>query len=258
MQSRAGLAAAQIRAGDTATGEADCQKLLTDYAGKAELPEAILKVAQGYQKANLPDQAGVLYQYVLSNFQDNGDAVLKSRIGQVQVHIAQAQETTAETAITQLSSQYQGHPGLRKALFFVYHEYYDQGMLLRKNGDEAGARPFFEKAIAGWQKSLIDTVGVNYTPETYHMVAGTYRIIKEYKPAIENYQVLVKGWPNHELAWTSQHMIGYCYEQMLRAGQISREEAKPLIRQAYETLLDKYPHCPAARAAGSWLKRNSG
>ena len=76
-----------------------------------------------------------------------------------------------------------------------------------------------------------------------------HRQFGEYDKALAYYKKIVNNWPDWVHAGSAQYLIARCYEQQVAAGEMSKEDAKPLIRQACEEVLADYPDCPAARAA---------
>jgi polyhydroxyalkanoate synthesis regulator phasin len=57
------------------------------------------------------------------------------------------------------------------------------------------------------------------------------------------------------MAGSAQFKIGYIYEQMVKAGMISEEQAKPLICESYQAAVAKYPDCQASKTAQQRLEQ---
>lgn len=51
--------------------------------------------------------------------------------------------------------------------------------------------------------------------------------------------------------------MGLCYEEMAGTGKISESQAQPVIVEAYEKLLERYPKCPMADYAAFRLGQMS-
>ena len=77
----------------------------------------------------------------------------------------------------------------------------------------------------------------------------------QYAEGIEYYQHIVDNWPEYEFAWHAQYFVGMYYERLLRAGGITKSEADPLIEQAYQAVIEKYPDCSLAGHACLKLAR---
>ena len=62
-----------------------------------------------------------------------------------------------------------------------------------------------------------------------------------------------KSWPAYEFAWHLQFMIARLYRDLARSGQVPQAQADPQMEAALMAVLQKYPDCPAAKAARDWL-----
>ncbi len=87
------------------------------------------------------------------------------------------------------------------------------------------------------------------TAEYFHYAGTCYRLLGEYEKALEYYKKVVEKWPKYNAAWGVQSLIPQVYEQMKKDGIITGEQADKLIVDAYQQVLDRYPACPAAKAA---------
>jgi len=52
---------------------------------------------------------------------------------------------------------------------------------------------------------------------------------------------VLDDWPDYEYVSTAQSAIGWCYEALRELGKIPKEQADPLIEQAFTAVLAKYP-----------------
>jgi TolA-binding protein len=91
------------------------------------------------------------------------------------------------------------------------------------------------------------------TAQAHYFSAACYRDLGDYAKAIEYYETVVDLWPDYEYAWNAQFLIGHSYEHLRNAGAVPVAEANPRIKAAYDQVVQKYPDCPAARAARNWL-----
>jgi tetratricopeptide (TPR) repeat protein len=100
------------------------------------------------------------------------------------------------------------------------------------------------------------TENKNIIPEAYFVLSNNFYSIKNYSKAIGFYDKLLDEFPKYQMNWHAQFMVGHIYEKMLEKGLVSISEAEQHIKSAYTKVLDKYPHCKAAKIAEMWLDRN--
>ncbi len=71
--------------------------------------------------------------------------------------------------------------------------------------------------------------------------------------AAANFEVVVEEWPDYQYAGGAQCAVGYCYAAMVKLGEIGEAEARPVIEDAYERVLERYPDCYLADYAALQL-----
>jgi tetratricopeptide (TPR) repeat protein len=91
----------------------------------------------------------------------------------------------------------------------------------------------------------------------YHYAAAIYQELRQWDKAIENFQKVVDDYPDFEYACGAQAGVGWCYEAMLKAGKIPKEQAEPIIEQVYTKVLTSYPGCYIAHYAAFQLAEMS-
>jgi len=84
------------------------------------------------------------------------------------------------------------------------------------------------------------------TGAAYYFIGVSYRWLGEYARAAEYFQTMVDEWPDFEHGWSAQYYVGLCYEELAGRKVISKEQAEPIVVEAYEKLLERYPGCPTA------------
>ncbi|NLH16494.1 MAG: hypothetical protein GX455_07945 [Phycisphaerae bacterium] len=67
---------------------------------------------------------------------------------------------------------------------------------------------------------------------------------------------MAERWPDFKLAWHSQFMVGYRYQQLKQAGLIEVRAADLQTAAAYQAVLVADPNCPAAKAVTNWLRES--
>ena len=79
----------------------------------------------------------------------------------------------------------------------------------------------------------------------------------QWEDAINYYQVVLDDWPDYEHAAVAQAAIGWSYEALVHRGKLTKEQAGPLIEQAYSAVLEKYADSPYADDAAIKLAEMS-
>ena len=90
-------------------------------------------------------------------------------------------------------------------------------------------------------------------PVAYYYSGRMCHLLRDYACAAANFQVVVDGWPDYRYAGGAQCAVGYCYAAMVKLGEISEQEAQPVIEEAYERVLEWYPDCYLADYAAFQL-----
>jgi len=170
-------------------------------------------------------------------------------------------EAAAEAMINELIADYNDQPDLPRAVFKIGEEYYNKAFNTKGDPNSPDAKPeeYYRKALAVWERIIKELPDPNSTiaAHAYYFSAVCYRRLGRCEKAIEYYQKIVDNWPDYEYAWNALFLIGRSYEDLKESGVISKSQADPKIKAAYEQLLEKYPDCPAAKIAQRWLNRHN-
>jgi tetratricopeptide (TPR) repeat protein len=205
------------------------------------------------------DKAFELYQYVIDHKpEDKSAKQSEMEIAQANVLslIESGDDAAANQALDSLIADFNDNPALPIAILEIGEKYYYKAFWCEKKRRAAEAKENFINAIAIWERIITDLSPSTATPEAYLLSAVCYRRLGEHEQALEYYKKIVSDWPDYEYAWTAQAQIGRTCEYLRNVGVIPKSEADIIIRAAYEAVLEKYPHCPAAPAARNRLKSN--
>jgi TolA-binding protein len=101
----------------------------------------------------------------------------------------------------------------------------------------------YNQADAATEKMITDYLNNNRVADALYEIAYHYYSIGKYEKAIQYFQRLISDWPDYQYAWNAQCWIGECYGELKKSGTLPASEANPLIKQAYQTLIEKYPGC---------------
>ncbi len=136
----------------------------------------------------------------------------------------------------------------------IAKQYYEKAMRLRQARDVGRADENFRGAKRVYER-IIQFFDENspHIPVAYYFSGRMCHLLRYYACAAANFQTAVEGWPDYRYAGGAQCAVGYCYEAMVKLGEISEAEAQPVIEEAYERVLERYPDCYLADYAALQL-----
>lgn len=248
IDSQAGLAGASIALGDYSAAQTHIEKLFTDFSGDKRLASALKLVADSYLDVGDYQKANSLYISALDKGLGDEDAMW-AQMGVAVSNIALSNEPNVENpntvaAIDSIIADFNDHPDLPEAVFQIGEEYYNWAFGYENKGRGAEAEENFTKAIIVWERIIQELPSSDvFTPLAYYVAGDCYFQLGEYETAIKYCQVVADNWPDYEYAWHAQFLVGNYYERLRYAGLIPESEANPIIEQAYQVVIEKYPDC---------------
>jgi tetratricopeptide (TPR) repeat protein len=168
-------------------------------------------------------------------------------------------------------ADYRNRAKLPEAIHMMAGGYYDraeaqQRQRIKEAGQDSGPRALllalsqsaqqdFRKAIEKWEIVIQKLpASLQDTPRAYHLAGESYRQLGQPEKTLECYQKVCESWPDYERVWHLQFMLARLCRDSVKSGGITEQEADPKIRAALSTVVQKYPDCPAMKAASSWLE----
>jgi tetratricopeptide (TPR) repeat protein len=245
--SQADLIKSHLAEGNDVAAEAAVDRLLTNFNNNPLIAKAIHETAYEYRKLGNYDRANELDQYVIDHWPADVQVIW------AKMDIWLGNDAAVEKTIDLLIADFNDNPELPTAIFVIGEEYYKKAFQC-ENERTTEAKDSFQKAIAIWERIVTELpVQATYTALSYYFAADCYCRLGQYEKAVGYYQKVVNNWPDYEYAWNALFLIGRSYEDLKESGVISKSQADPKIKAAYEQLLEKYPDCPAAKIAQRWL-----
>jgi tetratricopeptide (TPR) repeat protein len=249
---KTGLAIASVHVGDYEGADRLTEEIRTEFADHVQLPEAICLIAGAHRSVGDYEKALGLYKLILEVW-PRSEQALWTKTGMVRITIALGDEAAVQEAMDDMIADFKDYPALPAALWAVGDEYYYLAFRYEKQGLDAKAKEYFAKVI-----SLGETVRQQLRPSTtaaeaWFFSAECYYRLAQYEKAIGYYEKVVQNWPEYEYAWLAQHRVVKMYKWLLRAAVMSDSEADAAMKIAYEQLLAKYPDCPGAKSARTWV-----
>ena len=229
---------------DDPNAEAAVNKLIADFSWSEYAAQAIQDTAWEYRKSGNYGRANELDQYVIEHW-PGSTGEMWAKMDMAKTDILLGNDAAAEKTIDILITDFNDNPELPTAIFQIGEEYYNKAMDDVNEGRNEQAKEHFRKALAIWERIVTELPesDATATAHAYYFSAGCYRKLGKYEKAVEHFQTVVDTWPNYQYAWSAQCLIGECYEKLRDSGAISEAEANPLIEQAYQAVIEKYPDC---------------
>ena len=255
-----GIVNSNIALGDEAAAEAAVNKLLTNFNDNPLIARAVWDTGQYYRESKKYEKANEFDRYVIDHW-PKSEYVMWAKMDMAKTDIGLGNDAAVEKTIDILIADFNDHPELSTAIFILGEEYYNKAFNTKGDPNSPDAKPeeYYRKALAVWERIIKELPDPNSTiaAHAHYFSAVCYRRLGRCEKAIEYYQKIVDNWPDYEYAWNALFLIGRSYEDLKESGVISKSQADPKIKAAYEQLLEKYPDCPAAKIAQRWLNRHN-
>ena len=258
MWSQVEIIKSYIRDGNPQAANAAYEKLLSLFASGPTLAAEIGRVADTYLAAGNLEKAEKLYTYVLDIRPDN-QQILWAKAGMIKLDIARGNEDSAQSKIDDFISDFKNHLGLPEAVFSIGEQYWNQALSQPR---EAGpgkaltdeALSDYKEALAVWERIIKELPASIITAQAYHMAAECYRSLGQYDKMVQYCDELLRNWPDYAHNWQVLFRVGQTYRNLEAKGAISESEAEPMIRSAFQRIIQYYPDSPAATPAHEWLE----
>jgi tetratricopeptide (TPR) repeat protein len=262
LQSQRNLVNLYISLADDPNAQDALKTLIADFSWHSGLPGALYKVATRFEKYRIYDQSTSLYQYILDSYSDPNEFgwyTARAQLGipkdQILSYIDAMDHNSAFMALDDLMVDFNDHKYLPDVIYRVGLEYYRRAFELENEGFANDAQDHFQNAVSILEIVIDDHNGSDAYPKACYSSGDCYRKIGDYAKSIQCYQKVVDEHPDFRTAYNAQFLVGHNYERMKKEGLLSKPEADPLTKAAYEQLLQAYPDCAFARYAKRWLSR---
>jgi tetratricopeptide (TPR) repeat protein len=198
--------------------------------------------------------AGRIYERILQDYPDIAEAK-EARLDVYRVDmdilIEKADINEANALTDKFIADFNGDPYLGKCLGQIAIQYYMQGMVFKQQ-NRGEQKQCFEKSEDLLQR-VIDNNTADDFGMAYYYAASSRQQLGRWDDAAAYYQKVVDDYPDYEKAGGAQCAVGWCYEMLVSTGKIPKEQAEPIIEEAYKAVLTNYPDCPIAHYAARRL-----
>ena len=249
-----------IKSGDYSAAESEIAKLLQQFSGHPGLPVVVQSIASEYEAQAKYQKAAGLHQQIIQQWPDHSyveRAEFDFSKTTVLSVIQSGEYASAEAKLGKFAGDFGGHKLFTKAMFVVGEQYYQQGRVKERQGEDGEARDCFQRVVTVWETWLNKLPGSAVSPSSCCWTGDSYQKLGEYEKSTECFQKVVSAHPDYQFAWHAIFSIGRNYESLEESGLISKSEAEPRIKAAYQQVLENYPDCPPAEKAQAWLTRHN-
>ena len=249
---------------ETESAQIAYDDFIINFSSHSEFPESLHNIARAWIWGGNYLTANNIYNRIIRDYPNSPVAnkvqpyfQITDRVLRILSIIESEQTEKIQERIDQLIAEFNGHELLPNSVFICGWRYYTRALQKRNDGFETGAAEDFTTAISIWDKVIKKLPDSHPKTDAYYYSAICYYGLGDSQRAIEHYKKMVENNPSHEMAWDAQFKIGYYYQELKDNSRVDKSVANAETKAAYEKVLERYPDCPAARAAENWLKNNS-
>jgi len=142
-----------------------------------------------------------------------------------------------------LIAEFADDPGLPGAILQIGGAYYRQARWRAMDGDTESEKAFYQDAISVWEQLLQEFGDSEAAASAYFRSGVCYaQELGEYQQGIDYFQAAVDSRPGYEYAWAAHSLIARFTEKLRDSGAIAEPNANARIKNAYQTVVENYPH----------------
>jgi TolA-binding protein len=260
------LATAAIQRGDDPNAEAAIGRLTANHATRKDTPAALDFLADYCLELRKHNEAETVYQHLVKAYPTH-ELILLAKAGLGVVQIRQGNDSGAEAIFQKVLTDYANHPRLAEAINLMAEGYRDGAMaaeLEQRNqpgnipyavriateGRPEIVKSYYRRAIEKWEIIISQLpVSADITPIAYTFASEAYDCIGDSKKALEYFSIVAEQYPAYQHADYALFMVSRTWQRLHEQGVATESQAWPMIVQASETLLNRYPHSEYARIA---------
>ena len=237
---------------------AGIDKLIKDFEGDAGLPETIHWIGEEYEEQpNKSEQAKQMYERLILEYPTTPEAnkaALDIRRVDIDALIEAGDINEANALTDEFIADFNQDPYAGNCLGEVAIKYYKTAMAFKEQGQRDETKQYFAKSEDLWQWVIDNNSADNLDlGEAYFCAATCRQELGRWEEAIAYYRKVVDDYADFEYVGGAQCAIGWSYETLRNSGKIPKEQANPIIEQAYTAVLTKYPDCYVANYAAFQL-----
>lgn len=218
-----------LKSQDYDGAKAALDKLITDFAGNSDLPDAIFWTAERFMRVDRFDDAIQYYQKIIDNFPNNSladNAKFWLVRATIESQIVSQNYDGAQSSLANFMSDYNSSPDLPEALYWISERYerlgrFDDSIAIYQQLSQSLDSPWSNKAKLGISRanvmSLIvsgkyddanealnkftaDFSGNSRLSASLYWIAERYQRQNRFQEANDIYQQIIKNYPGGDYA----------------------------------------------------------
>jgi tetratricopeptide (TPR) repeat protein len=251
-----------IKEADQNEINAAIEQMVAEFTGRPEVAGELCWIAREYEMyADKHELSKEMYERIIREYPESveaNEAPLDIARVDIQFLIEAGDINEANILTDEFVADFNQDPYAGYCLERIATQYYKTALSFKEQKQQEGTKQYFEQAEGVWQR-IIDKLPVQAgdTDNAYYFVAGCRQQLGRWEEALDYYQKVVADWPDYKYAGGAQCAIGWSYEVLRDSGKIPKEQANPLIEQAYIAVLTDYPDCYVAHYAAFQLAEMS-
>ena len=261
-----------LKDGDQNQIDTAIETMVTDLKGRPEIAGELRWIAWGYEEQ--PDkgsQAKQMYKRIIREYPgtvEANEAVIDIPRLDIYTMLDSGDTNSADALLDKFIADFGQNRYARNCLRGFATKYYKTAMAFKEQNqsqncgigasgqalrpDSGQAKKYFAKSEGLWQQ-VIDNNSATNLGEAYFCAATCRQELGRWDDAIAYYQKVVDDYPDFAYVGGAQCAIGWSFEALRNSGKIPKEQANPIIEQAYTAVLTKYPDCYVANYAAFQL-----
>lgn len=267
------LATVAIQRRDDAGADAAIGRLTTEYANHKDTPGILQFLSNLYVQTGKYSEASAISDVFAQKYPNHElSPVAKAALGQAQIR--QGNDADAEAIFQRIVTDNSRHPRLAEAINLFAEGYRTRakaieleqsklpnavpyGIRVATEGRPEIVKSYYRRAIEKWEIIINELpVSVDITPVAYTFAGEAYDRIGDTRKALEYFSVVTEQYPTYQNADYALHMVSRMWQQLEEQGLATESQALPMMVQASESLLNRYPqsrYAPIARKTVDWI-----
>ena len=221
--------------------DAAINTILEKYPEHPEIAKMINGAADSYRKAKHYSRSIELYQTALNKAGDTKAEQLCAHTGIAMNSVWLNDNAKVSASLDTICANFSNDKKLPYAVFVIGEEYFKKGFPNGYRTPSDSGREELQKCLAVWSRIISDAPDDIHLAYSYYYSAIAYRYLNDYQKSTAYFEKITADWPDYEYAWNAQYLIGENLEKQKSAGLLTSEQADPLIRQAYQEMIEQYP-----------------
>jgi TolA-binding protein len=240
-----------INSKDYENAKTALSNMITDFNDYKELPETLYWINESYELSGKFDEAEQIFKTIQKYPNDLFAQRATLGLRRVEVMRLLAKDSSeAENTLNKMIADFKTDDELPRSVFLIG----------QKCINDANVPNHLQRALTIFEKVINDlprtSTIAGLQGDLYFYAGRCCDETEQYPKALTYFQKIVDAYPDFALSWYAQFKLGSIPQKMKEKGTLNPQEADKATKDAYKQLLIKYPDCPNASTAKTWLSEN--